>query len=223
MEEMKDQIQRLNQAKEALQEVCAQEVLSALRKNQIEAMFVPNREEALRMVLSLIPKGSKVGYGGSFTLNELGVKEVLEEGDYHLIDRDRPGISDEEMFLLRRESLLADIFLCSVNAITRDGKLVNIDGIGNRVAALAFGPKKVIIVVGINKIVKDLDRGLERIRNYVAPVHACRRGWDVPCAKTGACMDCRSPQRICCTVTVTEFQKEKGRISVILVGEPLGI
>lgn len=220
---MEDQVQRLKEAKEALQKVCVKEVLSALRKNQMEAIFVPNSEEALKIVLSLIPEGSKVGYGGSWTLNELGIKQVLKEGNYHLIDRDRLETSDEEMFLLRRESLLADIFLCSVNALTRDGKLVNIDGIGNRLAALAFGPKKVIIVVGINKIVKDLDRGLERIRNYVAPIHAYRRGWDVPCAKTGACIDCHSPQRICGTLTVTEFQREKDRISVILVGEPLGI
>ena len=220
---MEDASQRLKEAKEALQRLCVQEVLSALRKNQMEAIFVPDREKALEIVLSLIPEGAKVGYGGSWTLDELGVKPVLKEGNYCLINRDRPGITDAEIFLLQRESLLADVFLCSTNALTRDGKLVNIDSIGNRLAALAFGPKKVIIIAGINKIVKDLDHGVERIRNYVAPIHAYRRGWNVPCAKTGVCADCHSLERICSTVTITEFQKEKDRISVILVGEPLGI
>lgn len=220
---MDDQMGKFNEAKKAFQEIHVQEVITALKKRHMEASFVPNKEEALKTVLSLIPEGSKVGYGGSLTLDELGIKEVLKKGNYQLIDRGRPGTSEAELFLLRRESLLTDVFLCSTNALTRDGKMVNIDGSGNRLAALTFGPKKVIVVVGVNKIVENVERGLERVRNYAAPLHARRRGWDLPCAKTGSCVDCRSPRRICCTVTVTEYQRVKGRITLILVGETLGI
>lgn len=220
---MEDQIGKFNEAKKAFQEIHVQEVITALKKRHMEASFVPNKEEALKTVLSLIPEGSKVGYGGSLTLDELGIKEALKKGNYQLVDRGRPGISEAEVFSLRREGLLSDVFLCSTNALTRDGKMVNIDGSGNRLAALTFGPKKVIVVAGINKIVDNVERGLERVRNYTAPLHARRRGWDLPCAKTGHCMDCRSPQRICCTVTITEYQRVKDRITVILVGETLGI
>lgn len=220
---MEDQIGKFNEAKKAFQEIHVQEVITALKKRHMEASFVPNKEEALKTVLSLIPEGSKVGYGGSLTLDELGIKEALKKGNYQLVDRGRPGISEAEVFSLRREGLLSDVFLCSTNALTRDGKMVNIDGSGNRLAALTFGPKKVIVVAGINKIVDNVERGLERVRNYTAPLHARRRGWDLPCAKTGHCMDCRSPRRICCTVTITEYQRVKDRITVILVGETLGI
>ena len=220
---MEDQFAKFNEAKKAFQEMQVQEVIAALRKRRMDATFVPNKDEALKSVLSLIPEGAKVGYGGSLTLDELGIKEALKKGNYQLIDRGRPGISEEELFLLRRESLLTDVFLCSANALTRDGKLVNIDGSGNRLAALTFGPKKVIVVAGVNKIVDNLERGLDRVRNYVTPLHACRRGWNLPCAKTGHCVDCRSPQRVCCTITVTEYQRVKDRLTVILIGETLGI
>ncbi len=213
----------LQKAREELQQVLVREVLQSLIKNQFEALYVSRREEALKKILSMIPAGASVGYGGSVTLDELGIKEVLKKGNYRFIDRDRPEISAEELFRLRRESLLSDVFLCSANAVTKDGKLINIDGIGNRLAALTFGPRKVIVVVGVNKIVEDVDQGLKRIRNHVAPLHARRRGWKVPCANTGTCMDCRSPDRICCTVTITEYQREKGRSTLILVGESWGI
>ena len=220
---MDDQMGKFNEAKKAFQEIQVQEVITALKKRQMEAAFVPNKEEALKTVLSLIPEGSKVGYGGSLTLDELGIKEALKKGNYQLIDRGKSGASEAEVFSLRREGLLSDVFLCSTNALTRDGKMVNIDGSGNRLAALTFGPEKVIVVAGINKIVDHVEQGLERVRNYVAPLHARRRSWDLPCAKTGRCMDCRSPRRICCTVTVTEYQRVKDRVTVILVGETLGI
>ncbi len=213
----------LQKAREDLQEVLVQQVLQSLEKNQVKAYYVPNRGEALKKVLSLIPAGSKVGYGGSLTLDELGIKEVLKKGNYHYIDRPLSGVSPEESFQHRRESLLSDVFLCSANAVTKDGKLVNIDGIGNRVAALTFGPRKVIVVAGLNKIVDDVEEGLKRVRNQVTPLHARRRGWKVPCAQTGRCMDCRAPDRICGTVAITEYQREKGRLTVILVGESLGL
>lgn len=219
----RDEVARLEEARSALRDVLIQEVMGSLKKNQMEAFYAPNRQEAVKEILALIPEGSTVGYGGSLTLDELGIKEVLKKGDYHFVDRGRPGISAEEMFQLRRQSLLSDVFLCSANAITKDGKLINIDGVGNRLAALTFGPKKVIVVAGINKIVEDVDQGLKRVRNHVAPLHAHRRGWSVPCVHTGYCMDCRSPDRICSIISVVEFQREKGRITIILVGESLGI
>lgn len=213
----------LQKAREELQQVLVQEVLQSLIKNRFEALYVSSREEAREKILAMIPTGASVGYGGSLTLDELGIKDVLKKGNYQFIDRGRSETSAEELFKLRRESLLSDVFLCSTNALTKDGKLVNIDGIGNRLAALTFGPKKVIVVAGLNKVVADVEEGLKRIRNSVAPLHARRRGWKVPCANTGYCMDCRSADRICGTITITEFQREKGRLIVILVGESLGL
>jgi len=213
----------LQKAREELQQVLVQEVLQSLIKNRFEALYASSREEARKKILAMIPTGASVGYGGSLTLDELGIKDVLKKGNYQFIDRGRSETSAEELFKLRRESLLSDVFLCSTNALTKDGKLVNIDGIGNRLAALTFGPKKVIVVAGLNKVVADVEEGLKRIRNSVAPLHARRRGWKVPCANTGYCMDCRSADRICGTITITEFQREKGRLTVILVGESLGL
>ncbi len=213
----------LQKAREELQQVLVQEVLQSLIKNRFEALYASSREEARKKILAMIPTGASVGYGGSLTLDELGIKDGLEKGNYQFIDRGRSETSAEEVFKLRRESLLSDVFLCSTNALTKDGKLVNIDGIGNRLAALTFGPKKVIVVAGLNKVVADVEEGLKRIRNSVAPLHARRRGWKVPCANTGYCMDCRSADRICGTITITEFQREKGRLTVILVGESLGL
>ncbi len=213
----------LQNAREELQQVLVQEVLQSLIKNRFEALYASSREEARKKILAMIPTGASVGYGGSLTLDELGIKDVLKKGNYQFIDRGRSETSAEELFKLRRESLLSDVFLCSTNALTKDGKLVNIDGIGNRLAALTFGPKKVIVVAGLNKVVDDVEEGLKRIRNSVAPLHARRRGWKVPCANTGYCMDCRSADRICGTITITEFQREKGRLTVILVGESLGL
>jgi len=216
-------LKNLEEAREGLKQVLVQEVIGALKKNQMEAFYAPNREEAVKMVMDRIPPGSKVGYGGSLTLEELGIKGILKQGNYRFVDRERPGVSAEETFELRRQCLLSDVFLSSSNAITRDGKLVNIDAFGNRVAALAFGPSKVIVVAGINKVVEDLDQAFNRIKNYVTPLHTRRRGWKVPCAQTGSCADCRSPERICGFVSIVEFQRDKGRITVILVGEPLGL
>ena len=222
--EVKDSdLKNLAEAREALKQVLVKEVIESLKKNQIEAFYVPNREEAFKMVMDRIPPGSKVGTGGSLTLEELGLKTALKQGNYHFIDRERPGASAQETFELRRQCLLSDVFLCSANAITRDGKLVNIDAFGNRVAALAFGPSKVIVIAGINKVVDDFDGTLNRIKNYVTPIHTRRRGWKTPYAQTGSCVDCRTPDRICGFVSVVEYQRDKGRITVILVGEPLGI
>jgi L-lactate utilization protein LutB len=211
------------EARQIQQELIVEEVIRGLKRNQIEGRYVRTRQEAAQVVLSMIPAEAKVGFGGSLTLDELGIKDTLRKGDFHFIDRNIAGLTPEQMFGLRRETLLCDIFLCSANAITRDGKLVNIDGIGNRLAALTFGPRKVIVVAGVNKIVKDLERALERVRDSAAPLNARRLAAKTPCVRTGTCSDCHSPGRICCITTIIEFQDDKDRMTVILVGEDLGL
>jgi len=213
----------LEEARQIQQELLVKEVIQGLTKNQIGGRYVRTRHEAAEMILSMIPTGAKVGFGGSLTLDELGIKDTLRTGDFCFIDRNIPGLTPEQVFHLRRETLLCDIFLCSTNAITKDGQLVNIDGIGNRIAALTFGPRKVIVVAGVNKIVKDVEHALERLREHAAPLNARRRGDKTPCVRTGICSDCRSPDRICCITSIISFQHDKDRITVILVGEDLGL
>lgn len=212
-----------DEAKEWYRELLAREVLKSLQKNNITGLYVETKEQAREKVLGLIPRESRVGHGGSLSLHQLGIIDALRSGDYHFIDHKRPGIAPEEMYALQRESLLADVFVSSTNALTIDGKLVSIDGTGNRVAALIFGPRKVIVVAGVNKIVPDVEAARQRIKDYVAPLHARRRGWDLPCAKTGKCVDCRAPRRICNAEVVIQYQRDRDRMTVIIVGEELGI
>lgn len=206
-------------------ESIAQRALDSLKKNNIDGCYVEDVEAACRKILELIPLNSKVGYGGSLTLNQIGIKDRLRNQNYRFIDRDLPEIDDDEILSLRKESLLSDVFLMSTNALTLDGKLVNIDGVGNRVAALIFGPSKIIVVAGINKIVPDTEAAVYRIKNLVAPVHAKRRDRKLPCAQMGYCMDCHSPERFCNALVVIEHQylRSKTRISVIIVGQDLGL
>jgi hypothetical protein len=221
------------ESKEWYKEKLARRVIESLERNNITGFYAATVEEAREKLISMIPAHSKVGHGGSLTLEQMGVtgpgsyhpqwKEALRTGNYNLIDRRRPGITEEEQYELRKESLFADVFLMSTNALTMDGKLVNIDGIGNRVAALIFGPPKVIIVAGINKIVPDVQAAIHRIKNYTTPVHSKRAGYPAPCSKVGYCIDCHVPVRLCGSVAIIEFQPRKDRITVIIVGEELGL
>lgn len=220
---LKQKMDKVAETREWYEETLAHSVIQSLEKNHITGFYVKSKEEALEKVRSLIPEGSKVGYGGSLTLDQIGIKNLLRAGNYRLIDHAKAGISEEEMDTLQKESLSADVFLSSTNALTRDGKLVNIDGNGNRVAALIFGPKKVIIVAGINKIVPDVEAAIDRIKNYVAPIHGRRRNRPIPCAKTGKCIDCRVPLRSCNAVVTIENQRQTDRMTVIIVGEELGL
>ncbi len=226
MEQQKLNQQRIDKAIETgewYKETLAHRVIHSLEKNNMAGFYVKTKEEALQKALSLIPEGSTVGFGGSLSLDQIGIKDVLRDGNYNFKDRDKPGLSEEELNKIRREGLLADVYLSSTNAITVDGKLVNIDGTGNRVAALAFGPSKVIIIAGTNKIVPDVDAAIQRIKSYVTPIHARRRDRPVPCAQTGKCIDCHVPLRSCNIVVTIEGQRQKGRITVIIVGEELGL
>ena len=194
-------------------------VAEAMNKRGFEAYYVSTAEEAKAKALELIPEGSVVSWGGSVTVDAIGLKEAVIE-KFSVINRDAAATPEERMALMR-QALTSDVFLMSSNAITEDGQLVNIDGNGNRVAALCFGPKEVIVVAGMNKVVCSLDDAWERARNYAAPVNAQRFDLSTPCGKTGMCADCKNPSSICAHFVITRMGKN-GRIKVILVGEELG-
>ena len=196
----------------------AQKVISGLNSRNMTGYYAENREDALKQALALIPEESSVTMGGAMSAHEIGLVDALKQGPYHFIDRN--AYQDKRAAML--EAYDADVFLSSVNAMTEDGVLVNIDGNANRVSAIAQGPKKVIFIVGMNKVCKDLDGAMKRARNVAAPINAQRFGLSTPCAKTGACMDCKSPDTICCQFLITRFSKHTGRIHVILVNDSLG-
>ena len=180
--------------------------------------YAADREEALKLALSLIPEGSSVTMGGGTSVHEIGLVKALKAGNFNFIDRDE--IADKRAAMLMAYD--ADVFLASSNAVTEDGVLVNIDGNANRVSAIAQGPKKVVMIVGMNKVCSDVDGAMKRARNVAAPINAQRFGLSTPCARTGACMDCKSPDTICCQFLITRFSRHTGRIHVILVNDTLG-
>lgn len=213
--------------KKELSEVVDQ-TLSALKKNKFDAVFVRNRREALQSILDRVPHGAVIGAGDSVTLKEIDIFEELKRRNYMLYWPFGAAIPKEERRNIARRALLADVFLSGSNAITMDGKIVNVDATGNRVAGMIFGPKKVILVVGINKIVENLDKAFARIKNIAAPLNAKRirdeRGWELlPCVQTGICEDCNAENRICNIITVIEKKPRAIDITVIIVGEELGL
>jgi hypothetical protein len=174
-------------------------------------------------ILSMIPKGAVVYRCGSMTATSMGLwEEMAKLSGIEIIDPYMAGISSEEGLELRRKGMTADVMIASSNAVTLDGKLVNLDGTGNRVAAMTFGPRKVILVMGINKVAADLESAMARVKHYAAPVNAARIGVETPCVQTGLCSDCKSPQRICNMWSIIEGHMIKDRIHVKLVGENLG-
>lgn len=196
----------------------AQKVIGGLKSRNMSGYYAQDKEEALKLALELIPQGSSVTMGGCMSAKEIGLVDALKSGDYQFIDRD--AYEDKRAAMLAAYD--ADVFLSSANAMTEDGILVNIDGNSNRVSAIAQGPKKVIFIVGMNKVCDDLDGAMKRARNVAAPINAQRFGLSTPCAKTGSCMDCKSPDTICCQFLITRFSRHAGRIHVILVNDNLG-
>lgn len=196
----------------------AEKVIKGLESRNMSGYFAKDREEALKIALSLIPEGSSVTMGGCMSAVEIGLVDAVKNGNYKFIDR---GAYED-----RRQAMLdgyaADVFLTSANAMTEDGVMVNIDGNSNRVSAIAQGPKKVIVIVGMNKICDDVDGALKRARNVAAPINAQRFGLDTPCSKTGSCFNCKSPDTICCQFLITRYSRHEGRIHVILVNDNLG-
>ena len=200
-------------------ELLAQTVIKGLESRNMSGYYAATREEALKKALELIPEGASVTMGGCTSAQEIGLVEAVKKGNYNFIDRN--AMEDKRAAMLAAYD--ADVFLASANAMTNDGIIVNIDGNSNRVSAIAQGPKKVLFIVGLNKVCgADVDSAMKRARNVAAPTNAQRFGLNTPCAKTGACMDCKSPDTICCQFLITRFSRHQGRIHVILVNDDLG-
>lgn len=198
-------------------------VVQALHKRCFEAYYCENKEAALAKALELIEPSETVGYGGSVSLNELQIKEALRQRGNKLFDRDLAADISERR-AIEHQAFSADWFLMSSNAVSEDGQLVNIDGIGNRIAALIYGPKNVLLIVGMNKVVKSLEDAYQRARNTAAPNNMMRfPGLKTPCAVTGACADCSSADCICNQIVITRRSNPPQRIKVLLVGEELGL
>lgn len=198
-------------------------IIEHLEKRRMEGSYAATAQAARDEILAMIPDGATVYRCGSMTTVGMGLWEKLaERPGVNILDPYQSGFSPEEAMELRRQGMLADIMIASSNAITLDGKLVNLDGSGNRIAAMTFGPKRVILAVGMNKVAPDLESAMARVKHYAAPVNVLRIGYRNPCAETGVCVDCRSPQRICNMWSIIEGHMAKGRIHVKLVGEDLG-
>lgn len=224
-------------------DLCCEEILHRhidktlenLHKNNMDACFLPRAADVPEKVSSLIAEGASVSCGGSATLAQCGVSGLLRSGRYHFIDRTSAG-TPEEKLALEREALSADVFITSSNAVTENGELYNVDGHCNRIGALCFGPASVLVIAGVNKLVPDLSAAVLRVKRAAAPANAARFDLDTYCRRTGECISisqgrgcdpaagCQSPQRICASYLVTARQQDaaRGRIKVILVGEPLG-
>lgn len=196
----------------------SQKVIEGLKSRNMTGYYAKDRDEALKLALSIIPENSTVTMGGCMSAVEIGLVDTLKKGNYNFIDRNE--IEDKRAAMLAAYD--ADVFLASANAMTEDGILVNIDGNSNRVSAIAQGPKKVVFIISMNKVCDDVDGALKRARNVAAPINAQRFGLSTPCAKTGSCMNCKSPDTICCQFLITRFSKHKDRIHVILVNDSLG-
>ena len=201
----------------------AQTIIKGLEKRNMEGVFCETKEDALSKALSYIEEGSSVTWGGSMSIEEIGLMDAVKNGNYKVIDRSVAKNYEEQREIFSK-AVLADYYLMSSNAITLDGELINIDGTGNRVACLTYGPKNVIMIVGMNKVVNDVEDGIKRVRNFASPPNTLRLGLKTPCSMTGRCGDCYGDTCICSQIVVTRRQSAamRGRIKVILVGESLG-
>ncbi|WMJ75935.1 MULTISPECIES: lactate utilization protein [unclassified Sedimentibacter] len=196
--------------------------INNLRRRNMAGFFVKDSDELKELLKQLIAENSTVGVGDSMTLFETGVIDLLRSGKYNFLDKYREGITSEGKKQIYIQNFSADTFMCGTNALTEDGELYNIDGNGSRVAPIIYGPKQVIIVAGINKIVRTIEEAEKRTRNYSAPIDAKRLGKNTPCTSLGYCVDCKSPERICNDFTIIRGQFVKDRIKVIIVDSKLG-
>ncbi len=199
-------------------ELLASVVIKGLQSRNMSGYYAKDKDEALKIALSLIPENSTVTMGGCTSSDEIGLTDAVKNGEYKFIDRSQ--YEDKRAAML--DGYNADVFISSVNGMSDDGVLINIDGNANRVSAIANGPKKVLFIVGMNKICPDVDTAMKRARNVAAPANAQRFGLSTPCASTGKCFDCKSPDTICCQFLITRYSRHKDRIHVILVNDELG-
>lgn len=202
-------------------ELLAQKVIKGLESRNMTGYYAASKEEALKIALEIIPEKSSVTMGGAMSAREIGLVDAVKSGNYNFIERENAS-TEEEKRKATLEGYDADYFLSSANAMTEDGVIVNIDGNSNRVSMIAHGPKHVLFIVGMNKICDDIDGAMKRARNVAAPINAQRFGLSTPCAKTGSCMNCKSPDTICCQFLITRYSRHKDRIHVILVNDSLG-
>lgn len=200
----------------------AKVLVKNLQSRHFEAYYCATKEEGLEKALSLIPAGDTVGWGGTLTCQQIGLIDAVRAGDFHAMDRDACK-TPEEREQLMRQTLLCDTFLTGANAISMDGQMVNIDGNGNRVAAIVYGPKQVIVVAGMNKVEDTLEAAITRARTVAAPMNQQRFGHPNPCGATGTCADCKSETCICNHILVTRHCRPVGKIKFVLIGEDLGL
>lgn len=193
-----------------------------LRSRHYEAYYCDSKEAALDKALELIPKGATVGWGGAMSAQQIGLLDAMNRGDYHAIDRDKTSTPEERKQAMKN-CLLADVFITGANALSMDGQMVNIDGNGNRVAAIVYGPESILVIAGMNKVMDTLEAAVTRARTIAAPMNKQRFALQTPCEITGTCGDCKSEGCICNQILITRNSKPAGRIKVILVGEDLGL
>lgn len=205
-----------------LREMRINKTIEALKANNMNGYLVNSREELIEKIKELTKEGDVVATGGSMSLFETGVIEHLRCGRYEFLDRYKEGLTTDEIKNIYRAAFSSDVYFTSTNAITEEGEIYNVDGNGNRVAAMIYGPDKVIIVAGFNKIVSDLEEAIERNRKIAAPTNAKRLNRKTPCSVTGSCMDCKSPEKICREYTLIRSQGNPDRIHIIFLNEDLG-
>ena len=210
-----------------------QTTMNNLKRNKMLPFYCDTKEEACALIKTLIQKGDTISSGGSVTLRQTGVYDVITSGDYNYLDRSAEGITPEEVEEVYRKTFSADAFFTGANAVTENGELYNVDGNSNRVAAILYGPKSVVVVCGVNKIVKNIDEAIYRVKTVAAPQNTIRLNIETPCSKTGSCVSlrkdrpdmcdgCHGDGRICCNYVVCARQRHVNRIKVILIGESYG-
>lgn len=199
----------------------AQVLVKNLQSRHFEAYYCPDKASALEKALELIPKGASVGWGGALSAQQIGLLDAVNAGEYVALDRDKAA-SPAERDQIQKKCLLSDVFITGANALSMDGQMVNIDGNGNRVAAIVYGPTNVLVIAGMNKAVDTLEAAVTRARTVAAPMNKQRFALQTPCEVTGICADCKSEGCICNQMLITRNSKPAGRIKVILVGEELG-
>lgn len=212
----------MTQMEKAYYEKRGQILVKNLRSRHFDAWYCDTKEEALEKVLELIPEGAKIGWGGVLSAQQIGLFDALRSGNYDLLDRDLCQTAEEREQMMK-DALFSDVFLTGANGLSLDGQMVNIDGTGNRVAATIYGPKKVIVIAGMNKVCDTLEEAVKRAREVAAPMNMMRFMKDTPCAATGKCGDCKAEGCICNQIVITRHCRPVGRIQFVLVGEQLGL